>query len=183
MNLNKSIVEAYNLLDVEPDAEPEEIEAAFEHMKRLYGSGPKDISIQLLEGEWSEEERTTLLERINRAYERIVEYLKTRDADELDETLAEVVLEKDEASPEYTGQELRRIREEKGIGLHDIYQQTELPYKLFAHIEQEKYSKLPEAGLLRWYVSVYAKILGLDAKKVADDYMKRFRRSKTNQPL
>lgn len=183
MKLSKSLIEAYNQLDLEPEAEPEEIDAAYEHLKRLYGGGPRDISIQLLEGEWSEEERSSLCDRINRAYERIREHLETQSSEELEETLAEAVFEKEAASDEYTGLKLRAIREEKGIGLHEIYQRTQLPYKLFAHIEQEKYTKLPEAGMLRWYVTVYAKILGLDAKKVADDYMRRFRRYTTNQPL
>jgi len=179
MELRKSLFDAYNLLDLESDANENEIEAAYEHLCRLYGSDKKDISIQLLEGEWSDEARSLLLDQINRAYNQIKEHVNTTVTDEsINPDIIEV---SENQTIEYSGNELRRIREEKGIGLHQIYKKTQLPYKLFANIEQEKYAKLPEPGLLRWYTSVYAKILGLDAKKVADDYMKRYRRWSKDQ--
>ncbi len=181
MKLSKSLSEAYNLLDLDPDAEASEIDAAYEHLCRLYGSGRADVSIQLLEGEWNEEDRSALLEQIKQAFNSIKAHLEARQENELEETLAETFLEQILQPLEFSGQELRRIREEKGIGLHEIYKKTQLPYKLFAHIEQESYAKLPEPGLLRWYVSVYAKILGLESKQAADDYMKRYRRWSMNQ--
>lgn len=181
MTLSKNILEAYSLLDLEPEADQKEVEASYRHLCHLYGGTDKEITIQLLEGEWSQEERSRLLEQIKRAYERIQEYKKAPQPEELEETLAETVVEAARPTPEYSGQELRRIREQKNIGLHDIYKQTQLPYKLFAHIEQEQFDQLPEAGMLRWYVTVYAKVLGLDAKQVADDYMRRFRRWMVNQ--
>ena len=174
-------MDAYALLDLEPEADREEIESSYRHLCRLYEPGRRDLSIQLLEGEWSEEERLALLDQINAAYGRIMSHLESDSPARLDDTLSDSLLESADAPMEYSGQELRRIREEKGIGLHEIYKRTQLPYKLFANIEQEKYAKLPEPGLLRWYVSVYAKLLGLDAKKAADEYMKRYRRWSNTQ--
>lgn len=183
MTISKTILDAYALLDLEEDAGFAELEAAYEHLIRLYGPDCKDISIQLLEGEWGDEERGRIREQIERAHGRIRLHLQSQ-ADTITE---EIFVEEpaDLSQPlqesEMSGYRLRQVREELGIGLHEIYKKTQLPYKLFANIEQEKYDKLPEPGLLRWYVSVYAKLLGMDAKQAADGYMKRFRRWSSNQ--
>jgi hypothetical protein len=183
MTISKTVLDAYALLDLEPDADFADLEAAHRHLSRLYGAESKDMSIQLLEGEWGEAEREKVLEQIERAYGRIRLHLQSQA-----ETLAEEIIEVDPPEQvlpleesDYSGAALRNVREQKGIGLHEIYKKTQLPYKLFANIEQERYGNLPEPGLLRWYVSVYAKLLGLEAKAAADGYMRRYRRWSSNQ--
>ena len=47
-----------------------------------------------------------------------------------------------------------------------------------SHIENEKFEKLTDAGYLRWVIKSYAKFLGLDETKSAEDYMRRYRQKK-----
>ena len=76
------------------------------------------------------------------------------------------------------GRSLRKLREKLGFGIHEVAVATKINYKILVNIERERFSKLPDAGHLRWYLTAYAKALFLDPQKVADQYMKRFRRWK-----
>jgi hypothetical protein len=73
------------------------------------------------------------------------------------------------------GRSLRKIREKLGFGIHEIAVKTKINYKILVNIEKERYSKLPDAGHLRYYLTAYAKALYLDPQQVANEYMKRFR--------
>jgi hypothetical protein len=73
------------------------------------------------------------------------------------------------------GRSLRKVRENLGIGIHEIAIKTKINYKILVNIEKERFSKLPDAGHLRYYLTTYAKALFLDPQKVADQYMKRYR--------
>ncbi len=73
------------------------------------------------------------------------------------------------------GRSLRKVREKLGFGIHEIAVKTKINYKILVNIEKERFSKLPDAGHLRYYLTTYAKALFLDPQKVADEYMKRFR--------
>ncbi len=73
------------------------------------------------------------------------------------------------------GHSLRKIREKLGVGIHEIAVKTKINYKILVNIEKERFSKLPDPGQLRYYLTTYAKALFLDPQKVADEYMKRYR--------
>jgi Helix-turn-helix domain len=75
----------------------------------------------------------------------------------------------------FKGKTLRKIREQKGIGIHELAISTKIHYKILVNIEKERFDKLPESGYLRWHVTTYAKALELNTHQVADDYMKRYR--------
>lgn len=79
------------------------------------------------------------------------------------------------------GYSLRKIREKLGFGIHEIAIKTKINYKILVNIEKERFSKLPDAGHLRYYITAYAKALFLDPQKVADEYMKRFRQWKRSK--
>lgn len=76
------------------------------------------------------------------------------------------------------GRSLRKIREKLGFGIHEVAMATKINYKILVNIEKERFSKLPDAGRLRYYLTTYAKTLFLDPQKVADQYMKRYRQWK-----
>jgi len=73
------------------------------------------------------------------------------------------------------GRSLRKVRENLGIGIHEIAIKSKINYKILVNIEKERFAKLPDAGHLRYYLTTYAKALFLDPQKVADQYMKRYR--------
>jgi cytoskeletal protein RodZ len=68
-----------------------------------------------------------------------------------------------------------------GLGIHEIALKTKINYKILVNIEKERFSKLPDAGHLRYYLTSYAKALFLDPQNVADEYMKRFRQWKRSK--
>jgi DNA-binding XRE family transcriptional regulator len=74
-----------------------------------------------------------------------------------------------------SGRKLRKIREKKGMGIHEVALATKISYKILVNIEKERFDELPDAGYLRWYVSTYAKALSMNSKKAADEYMKHYR--------
>lgn len=79
------------------------------------------------------------------------------------------------------GRTLKKLREKLGIGVHEIAVKTKISYKILVNIELERFEKLPEAGYLRWHVMSYAKALSLNPRKIADEYMKRYRHWKSKQ--
>lgn len=79
------------------------------------------------------------------------------------------------------GSSLRKVREKLEIGIHEMALKTKINYKILVNIEKERFSKLPDAGHLRYYLTTYAKALFLDPQKVADQYMKRYRNWKRTQ--
>jgi len=79
------------------------------------------------------------------------------------------------------GRSLRRIREKLGLGIHEVAVKTKINYKILVNIEKERFSKLPDPGHLRYYLTTYAKALFLDPQNVADEYMKRYRHWKRSK--
>ena len=79
------------------------------------------------------------------------------------------------------GRTLRKLREKLGMGIHEMAVSTKIHYKILVNIEKERFAKLPEPGYLRWYLMTYAKRLSLDPKRVADEYMKRYRQWEKEQ--
>jgi hypothetical protein len=74
----------------------------------------------------------------------------------------------------FNGQALREIREKLRIDLQDIVLSTKIQTQYLESIETEKFDELPPEAYIRGFVVSYAEYLGLDSKKVADDYMKRY---------
>lgn len=98
----------------------------------------------------------------------------------------EIVMEKEDTQPEkfiggvdaqpVTGALLKELREKLELELPALADSTQVPVEKLEAIETETFDNLPEAGYLRYYVTAYARALGLpDPKDAADQYMKRFR--------
>lgn len=94
---------------------------------------------------------------------------------EKEDTQAEKFIGGIDAQP-ITGVLLKELREKQELGLLDLAESAQVPVEKLEAIETEDFDKLPEAGYLRYYVTSYARALGLpDPKDAADQYMKRFR--------
>jgi len=79
-----------------------------------------------------------------------------------------------EESVEYTGEELRRVRESLGLTLAAISQRTRIRQRQLASIETEEFGALPERVFVRGFVMSYARELHLDPKLVWASYGKRY---------
>jgi curved DNA-binding protein CbpA len=76
---------------------------------------------------------------------------------------------------EYTGPALERIREVLGLDLREISMRTKVSRTNLQFIEAERFTHLPALVYLRGFVSEYARCLGLDAPRVLEDYINRYR--------
>jgi len=86
--------------------------------------------------------------------------------DELDEL--------EDESGEYDGARLRRSRLHRGMELEDISRVTKINPTYLGFIEEERYAELPAPVYVRGFVTAYAECVGLDAKRAAASYMKKF---------
>ena len=61
--------ELFDLLEVDPSCSLEEVTRSYYRLKRLYGE--ESVVVLPLEGEWSEEARRGLVERLDDAYRKV----------------------------------------------------------------------------------------------------------------
>lgn len=76
----------------------------------------------------------------------------------------------------YDGPLLRRLRESAGASLEDFCEATKISRRYLKAIEADDFGLLPAPVYVRGFVSEYARLLGLQAKTVADSYVARLGR-------
>ncbi len=162
----------FQLLKLESGATLKEVERAYQRMKALYAENSL-ASYSLFD----EEERCAKLVVIERAYERIVQFLlqpkrhageepaaqcPKRETDDIDMNLA-------------PGLYLCAVREKTGRSFQELSAQTKIGRTHMENIEAERFEKLPAPVYLRGFVLEYAKALGIgDAEEIARIYLERF---------
>jgi flagellar biosynthesis protein FlhG len=77
-------------------------------------------------------------------------------------------------SGEFDGARLRRSRLHRGMELEDISRVTKISPTYLCFIEEDRYAELPAPVYVRGFVTAYAECVGLDAKRAAASYMKKF---------
>ncbi|HET6465848.1 MAG TPA: helix-turn-helix domain-containing protein [Nitrospiria bacterium] len=81
-----------------------------------------------------------------------------------------------------TGTELRQIRERRGIPLQEIASRTRINITYLEFLEKNQFRSLPPAVYLRSYVLQYARLLDLDAGRVADRILFLVEQAKRSEP-
>jgi flagellar biosynthesis protein FlhG len=76
---------------------------------------------------------------------------------------------------EYSGMLLRQIREAVGVELREIAERSKIGMAYLHALEGEVFAKLPAAVYVRGFLVQYARALGLDAERVKQTYLARFR--------
>ena len=76
-----------------------------------------------------------------------------------------------------TGEYLRKVRQTRGIELSDISQRSKISERYLRAIEEERFSDMPAAVYVRGYVLEYARALRMDAHRVTESYLARYRKS------
>ena len=71
------------------------------------------------------------------------------------------------------GAELRRIRESRGIALREVAASTKIGLRFLEYIEEDRFALLPPPVYLRGFLQEYARVLGLDPRRMAEAYMGR----------
>jgi flagellar biosynthesis protein FlhG len=86
--------------------------------------------------------------------------------------------ELDDGEGEWSGARLRRARLRQGIELDEITKVTKVNPTYLGFIEDDRFDGLPAAVYVRGFVTGYAQVLGLDAKRVAASYLQRYEERK-----
>lgn len=73
----------------------------------------------------------------------------------------------------FDGPLLRRLRESAGASLEAFCESTKISRRYLKAIEADDHGLLPAPVYVRGFVSEYARLLGLEAKRVADSYLSR----------
>jgi len=180
----------YEVLEVPRAARPEDLERAFRTARAAYA----DESLALY-SVFDSGEADAIRERVETAYRVLSDTDARREYDELVFGRSELELEpKPEPVPEYSpsaevygemeaeveeegqtfdGPSLRRARLRRGIELDQISDITKVSCTCLGYLEDEKFGDLPANVYVRGFVIAYARVIGLDAKRVASDYMAR----------
>lgn len=72
------------------------------------------------------------------------------------------------------GPNLRRIRVQRGISIHEIVSATNVSAALWEGLERNDLSRWPTGIYARAYVRSYAKIIGVDPESTVDDFCRWF---------
>jgi cytoskeletal protein RodZ len=73
------------------------------------------------------------------------------------------------------GEKLRLAREERGIALRDISEQTRISIRYLEAIESSDYKRLPGGIFNRSFIRAYAKFIGYDEHSALEDYSRTLR--------
>ncbi len=68
------------------------------------------------------------------------------------------------------GEKLRQAREERGISLSDVAEQTRISGQYIESIENDDYRSLPGGIFNKGFVKSFAKYVGLDEQEALQDY-------------
>lgn len=71
-----------------------------------------------------------------------------------------------------SGEDLKQLREVRGISISDIFQETRISQTTLQRIEQNQYKDLPAEIFLKSFLKSYAEILQIDPKNIVDGYLK-----------
>jgi flagellar biosynthesis protein FlhG len=76
---------------------------------------------------------------------------------------------------EFSGPLLRQIREAIGVELREIAEKSKIGMAYLQALEAEVFAKLPAPVYVRGFLAEYARALGLDAERVKQTYLERYR--------
>jgi curved DNA-binding protein CbpA len=71
----------------------------------------------------------------------------------------------------FNGDLLRRVRQGRGLAVHEVAERTRIPLKHLENIEAGRYNQLPATVYLRGILTSLSKELGLDPTRVTKDYI------------
>lgn len=167
----------FEMLELDSDATLEDVKIAYKALKSLYSG--KSIATTPLSDEFLDDHSEQILKQIEEAYAELSSFLKGEErAPGTSQDLSSVGKDNKELPfreiDNYDGKTLRSVREALGIEIMDIAFATKISRHFIECIELEKYDQLPTQTYVRGFVSNYANYLSLDAKKVTEDYMKRY---------
>jgi DnaJ-class molecular chaperone len=186
----------YEILEVSPTATTKEIQRAYEHAKETFHADSMAVYSLFSEGEVEEiqkaiEEafRVLMDETLRSSYDQshfrtVSSQLPEKPSDllggakEKKPSLSFTGLSFNVEEGSYRGKTLKQVRERMGIELDAISKETRISIKILESIEEEVFEKLPALVYLKGFLKNYAQSLGLDPRKVIEEYLHSLEESK-----
>jgi flagellar biosynthesis protein FlhG len=195
----------YDLLEVPPTASFEDIRRANRRIRDVYGA--ESIAVSNL---YDPAALEAVHRRLDLAYTTLMDAAKRKDYDlelfpdgvpvpiapAVSENVAtsRPVAKVDEpatlavrpampeigAHTEFSGPLLRQIREAVGVELREIAERSKIGMAYLQALEAERFAKLPAPVYVRGFLAEYARALGLDAERVKQTYLDRYRAARPN---
>jgi flagellar biosynthesis protein FlhG len=195
----------YELLEVPPTASFEDIRRANRRIRDIYGAESIAVS-----GLYDPVSLEAVHRRLDLAYTTLMDAAKRKDYDQelfpdgvpmpqtgpnapdtaprrvpaakVDDPVTAVRPPMPEIGPrtEFSGPMLRQIREAVGVELREIAEKSKIGMAYLQALEGEVFDKLPAAVYVRGFLAEYARALGLDAERVKQTYLERFRAARGN---
>jgi len=169
----------FEVLELPETASFAEVRNSYLHLRSLYSK--ESIVTSPIRDEFSEESMQEIIRQIEDAYSHLLSFFNDRrDTSEADERSTSAASDERIRSEiamimSFSGPVLREVREKMNVGLHEIALTTNIRIRYLEDIELERFDSLPPEVYLRGFVTDYARFLSLDYRKVADDYMSRYR--------
>lgn len=181
----KNLKEYFEILELDSEASLAEIENAYVRLKRLYSTD--SMVITPIVDEFSKKRRLEVLQQIEEAYTKLNEELKDEHQESISSGKSGIASENGAEregleSISFSGDVLRQIREKRGIQLYEVALDTKIRVEILENIEYERFNALPQEVYLKGHVINYARYLLLDFRRVADDYMRRYKAWKADAP-
>lgn len=174
----KNLKRYFEILELDSDASLSEIKNAYARLNRLFSTN--SMVMTPIADEFSKEKRLEVLKQIEEAYIKLSEELKDEHQRSVNLGKPGISSEKGAEGEEvesvsFSGDVLRQIREKRGIYLYEVALDTKIRAEILENIEHERFDALPQEVYLKGHVSNYARYLLLDPRKVADDYISRYK--------
>lgn len=183
----------YDLLDIDPSASDEEIRRANRRMHQNYKAGSVIVG-----GLLGSADISAIRERLDQAHDTLMDPARRKEYDQAlypegvpvatpAAVTSPVTVPAVERPPmprldedvEMTGAVLQQVREAQGLDLREISERTKIGMAYLSAIETERFDKLPAAVYVRGFLVEYAKMIGVDADRVVDSYLRRLREGGT----
>jgi flagellar biosynthesis protein FlhG len=153
--------------DLAPGASLEDLQRAYRRRRSLYG--PTSLATYSL---FAEEERQLVLDALDGAYRRLLASFPATPHQEGEPRADAVPPSGDVAAT--PAAYLRRLRELRGMSLHDVSQRTKIRPPVLEALETEDVAVLPAAVYVRGFVIQVARLLGApEPEGLAQRYLAR----------
>ena len=80
------------------------------------------------------------------------------------------------------GSELRHAREQRGASLREISDRTRIRVPVLRAIENDDFQQVPGTVIMRGFLKLYAREVGLDPDLVGNGYLQRWERWRAESP-
>lgn len=189
----------YELLEVPPTASFEDIRRANRRIRDIYGAESIAIS-----GLYDPASLEAVHRRLDLAYATLMDAAKRKDydcelfpdgvpvpaaamhesapaqrgpgkGDDPDILAPRPAMPDISPTTEYSGPLLRQIREAVGVELREVAERSKIGMAYLQALENEQFQRLPAQVYVRGFLAEYARALGLDADRVKQTYLARYR--------